>query len=59
MGPTATPTYAGLFNIDHVVSDVATGSCWTAGISPGHPDVLDAVYFDHKPVVCALDLPSP
>jgi uncharacterized Zn-finger protein len=54
VGFSATPTYASSFNIDHVVSDVLQGSCWTAGISNGHPDVFVPVYFDHKPAVCEL-----
>jgi len=53
VGPDAEPTYL-LANIDHVMSDAFTGQCWTAGISEGHPDVIDAVYFDHKPAVCDL-----
>ena len=57
VGPLAPPSYSGLFNIDHVVSDVGKGSCWIAGVTAGHPVVLDAVYFDHKPVVCAVTLP--
>ena len=57
VGLLAKPTYAGLFNIDHAVSDVLTGSCWSAGITAGHPDVLKAVYFDHKPLVCTIKLP--
>jgi hypothetical protein len=51
------PTYAGLINIDHVVGDALSGSCWIAGVTPNHPPVIDAVYFDHKPVVCTVDLP--
>ena len=57
VGIFAKPTYAGLINIDHVVSDVLKGSCWSAGVSPGHPDVIKAVYFDHKPLVCTIKLP--
>lgn len=30
-----------------------------AGVTEGHEDVNDFVYFDHKPHVCALELPSP
>jgi hypothetical protein len=55
VGPEAVPTYSGLANIDHVVSDTATGACWHAGVSEGHPDVTDAKYFDHRPAVCALE----
>lgn len=54
VGPTVPPSYAGIFNIDHVVSDVLTGDCWVAGITPGHPSVTDAVYFDHNPIVCEV-----
>ncbi len=56
IGPDATPTYASLLNIDHVVGDAATGSCWHAGTTEGHPPVIDAIYFDHQPAVCALEL---
>ncbi len=60
VGEDAEPSYASLYNIDHVVSDVATGSCWVAGVTPDHPYVLgDDVYFDHKPVVCDLEMPQP
>ncbi|MEM9190710.1 MAG: hypothetical protein AAGF12_16110 [Myxococcota bacterium] len=45
--PIADPTYAGLLNIDHVVSDAFRGSCRTG-------EVTDAVYFDHVPIVCAV-----
>ena len=54
IGPDAEPTYAELFNIDHVVSDQFQGDCWAAGVSEGHPDVLEAVFFDHRPIVCTL-----
>ena len=54
VGPEAAPTYQGLANIDHVVADQHEGSCWAAGVSDGHPAVLDAIYFDHVPVVCAV-----
>ncbi|MEW5739238.1 MAG: hypothetical protein AB1938_09955 [Myxococcota bacterium] len=59
MGPDVPGTYGGLLNIDHVVSDVLTGNCWVAGVTPGHEDVNDFVYFDHKPHVCTVELPSP
>lgn len=54
VGAEATPTYAGLFNIDHVLSDAFGGSCWIAGVSEGRPLVSETVYFDHKPHVCKL-----
>lgn len=47
-------TYAGAFNIDHVVSDVYDGSCWTAGVTPGKDPVTPTIFFDHKPIVCTL-----
>jgi endonuclease/exonuclease/phosphatase family metal-dependent hydrolase len=56
VGVDAPPTYAA-FNIDHVLSDVLTGSCWHAGTSDDRPAVLNAAYFDHQPAVCALEFP--
>ena len=53
-GRRATPTYASIVNIDHVASDTLDGSCWAAGITEGHPPVTDAVYFDHRPIVCSV-----
>ncbi|MGE0327960.1 MAG: hypothetical protein AB7S68_36955 [Polyangiaceae bacterium] len=58
VGPEATPTYGGLFNIDHIVSDYYDGSCITAGVSEGVPGVTSTVYFDHKPVYCDLEAPT-
>ena len=61
VGSSVAPTYvqtvvpllpAGL-NIDHVASDKLTGSCWTPGVTAGHPAV-GAGYFDHKPQVCTV-----
>jgi endonuclease/exonuclease/phosphatase family metal-dependent hydrolase len=46
-GNSEPPTYATLFDIDHVLTDFATGSC-TA------PTITDAIYFDHKPIVCSV-----
>lgn len=54
VGPDAPGSYQGIADIDHVASDTWTGSCWHAGLD-GHPAVIDAVYFDHVPVVCALE----
>ena len=54
VGRRAEPTYADFVNIDHVISDGFTGSCWAAGVTDGHPPVIDAVYFDHVPIVCAV-----
>ena len=59
VGADAPPTYAGLANIDHVVSDTLTGRCWAAGVTAGHPVVIDALYFDHRPIVCTAELPPP
>lgn len=54
VGPDALPTYAGFVNIDHVVTDVLQGACWSAGVTPGHEAVMDSVFFDHHPQVCEL-----
>ncbi len=54
IGPGSKPTYAGLFNIDHVISDAFKGSCHVPGVSAGKPAVYKNVYFDHKPVVCVI-----
>lgn len=56
VGPDAVPSYGDLVNIDHVVSDELVGDCWIAGLE-GEAPVIDAVYFDHKPVVCAVARP--
>ena len=39
----------------HVMSDRFAGSCWHAGVTPGHPNVLNTTYFDHKPAVCTIN----
>lgn len=54
VGMDAEPTYLGVANIDHVVSDAFSGDCWHAGVTDGHPAVTDAVFFDHRPAVCTL-----
>jgi hypothetical protein len=56
VGMDAPPTYAGVANIDHVLSDSFLGDCVHPGITDGHPPVTEAVFFDHAPVVCDLDL---
>ncbi len=53
VGPDAPPTYANLFNIDHVISDGLHGACWTAGRDQ-NPAPTDVVYFDHGPLICSL-----
>jgi len=53
-GPDAPLTYQGVATIDHVASDVYAGTCWHPGVTDGEPALLDAVYFDHTPAVCAL-----
>jgi hypothetical protein len=58
VGPDAPPSYADLLNIDHVITDTMPGSCWIGGVSDGHPPITDAVFFDHRPVVCAVELPD-
>jgi Endonuclease/Exonuclease/phosphatase family len=60
VGKDAEPTYAAMFNIDHVVSDTATGTCWVAGVSPDRPYVLGAdLHFDHRPIICDVEMPQP
>ena len=56
VGEDAEPSYASMFNIDHVMSDTAVGVCWAAGLTQEHPPVIDAVSFDHLPVVCAVEM---
>lgn len=57
-GRRAVPTYSGLFNIDHVISDAYVGECWAPGLDERAP-VYDGVYFDHTPIVCRLAGPNP
>lgn len=52
-GSNDVPSYAGVFDIDHVVSDRLTGDCEVVG-NGDDPPVIDATYFDHKPVVCTI-----
>ncbi len=54
VGEDAEPTYAGLANIDHVISDDLVGSCVVPGITEGLAAVSEIVFFDHNPVVCTL-----
>lgn len=54
VGESATPTYGGLVNIDHVVSDAFTGRCEAPGVTPGTSPVTEMRYFDHRPIVCDL-----
>lgn len=54
IGEDAEPSYQGLVNIDHVLSDSFTGSCRVPGLPEGGPPVTDILYFDHKPIVCEL-----
>ena len=49
----APATYEGIpVRIDHVIADALTGECVIAGGTAGEPPVMDAVYWDHRPVVC-------
>jgi len=57
VGFLAKPTYAGLINIDHVISDYFKGKCWAAGVTAGKAKVVNAVYFDHVPIVCTVNWP--
>ena len=53
VGPRAIQTY-GPLSIDHVASDVFTGSCWHAGVTPQTEPVSTMTYFDHRPAVCVV-----
>jgi endonuclease/exonuclease/phosphatase family metal-dependent hydrolase len=56
-GSEAEPTYAALYNIDHVMSDSARGTCFVPGVDAGRPPVMDGdIHFDHHPIVCDLEL---
>jgi hypothetical protein len=44
------PTYRDLATLDLQASDAYEASCFV----PDTPELLDAVYFDHRPVVCQL-----
>lgn len=53
VGEDAPGSYAGAFDIDHVMSGAFVGRCWHPGLSEGHEArVYDPSYFDHLPVVC-------
>ena len=54
VGDDAEPSYQGLANIDHVLSDGLDGGCVVPGVSLEEPEVSGIVFFDHKPVVCDL-----
>ncbi len=58
VGPDATPSYGGLFNIDHLVSDHLEGTCVTPGVTEGVLPVADFPCFDHHPVACRLAFPG-
>jgi hypothetical protein len=45
-----------VLRIDHVLTDFASGGCVIPGSSPGTEPVLDSIYWDHRPVVCELEL---
>lgn len=59
VGEDAHPSYGGLVNIDHLLSDFAEGSCYSAGVSPEHPPITQWRHFDHHPLVCSIAAPSP
>ena len=54
VGRMAPGSYAGLFDIDHVISDAFEGACEIPGFTGERPPVLDFTYFDHAPVICTL-----
>ena len=48
--------FYGLAHIDHVISDTILGECVVPGSSDGVPGVMDAVYWDHSPVLCTVEM---
>ncbi|MGF1468866.1 MAG: hypothetical protein ACFCGT_22300 [Sandaracinaceae bacterium] len=52
--PSETPTYRGMFSIDHVVSDAFVGDCRAIGVTSGTEPVSEVRYLDHVPIVCDL-----
>ncbi len=56
VGMDVTPTYGPFMNIDHVISDVLVGTCLHPGATEGTEPVMDAMFFDHRPAVCALEM---
>lgn len=59
VGDEAPRSYQGLVDIDHVAASGLTGACEVAGIGDGPRAVLEAKYFDHRPVVCRVQAPRP
>ena len=55
-GSEAPGGYQDRSDIDHVIADRFRGSCWIAGLGDRPPGLEDAVYFDHRPVVCSLEV---
>lgn len=53
VGRTAPRSYAGIVDIDHVLSDGLTGECTIPGVTDDEP-VTEIRYFDHSPVICEL-----
>jgi len=56
-GPMTHP--ATFSRLDHVISDTMTGSCVVLGITDGTDAPLSptSTYFDHRPVLCTVDMP--
>ena len=54
-GANAPGGYQGRSDIDHIISDRLRGDCWIAGLAGRPPVLADALYFDHRPVVCSLE----
>ena len=49
-------THATTMHLDHVIATGLTGSCFVAGESAGEPPVKETSYFDHRPVVCDVEI---
>ncbi|HHO52922.1 MAG TPA: hypothetical protein ENK18_19115 [Deltaproteobacteria bacterium] len=54
VGPDAPLTYQGVATIDHIASNTWIGDCTHPGTPGDDPPVLEASYFDHRPVICTL-----
>lgn len=55
--PDGPETYVTHVRIDQVVSDALAGSCVVAGVSEGTAAPIEAVYWDHHPVICEVEAP--
>lgn len=50
------PTHSTTIKLDHVVSDVLSGNCVVPGETEGVMPVMESSFFDHRPVLCTVEL---